>query len=132
MIVIILRLSFRDTTTEAEREEALTALRRTATMESTVFGVVGGDIGDPAEGFTHAYSAAITDFGALERYMYDPVHLTGDKVILPRLARLSGVRFSDDPDPAVAERVTGMYLEKRARHPEWARLLDAIPDTRLG
>ncbi|MFJ4771602.1 Dabb family protein [Streptomyces uncialis] len=101
-------------------------------MESTVFGVVGGDIGDPAEGFTHTYSAAVTDLGALERYMYDPVHLAGDGVILPRLSRLSAVRFSDDPDPALVERINELYLGKRAGHPEWVRLLDAIPDTRLG
>ncbi|MFI5943042.1 Dabb family protein [Streptomyces uncialis] len=132
MIVIILRFSFRDTTTEAEREEALTAMRRTATVESTVFGVVGRDIGDPAEGFTHTYSAAVTDFGALERYTYDPVHLAGDDVILPRLSRLSAVRFSDDPDPALVERINELHLEKRAKYPEWDRQLDAIPDTRRG
>ncbi|MGX2994406.1 Dabb family protein [Streptomyces sp. JNUCC 64] len=131
MIVHILRFSFRDGTTPAEREEVLAAMRRTAAVESTAFGAVGRDIGDPAEGFTHAYCVGIADLAALERYLHDPVHLRGDDVIIPRLARLASVRLSDDPDPELADRIAALHLAKRARYPEWARALDAIPDVRL-
>lgn len=131
MIVNILRFSFRDGTTDEEKDEVLAAMRRTASVESVAFSSVGQDLGDPADGYTHAYCAAVEDLAALERYMYDPVHLAGDHDILPRLARLSAVRLSDDPDPELNAKITAMHLRKVATYPEWGRLLDAIPDSRV-
>ncbi|MFD7552632.1 Dabb family protein [Streptomyces sp. NPDC059816] len=131
MIVNILRFSFRDDTTEAEREEVLAAMRRTSTSEWAEFGAVGRDVGDPAEGFTHTYLAGVRDLDALERYLYDPVHLRGDDVVIPRLARLVSLRLSDDPAPDLEERIAALHRGKRAKYPEWARQLDAIPDVRL-
>ncbi|NED11848.1 Dabb family protein [Streptomyces sp. SID9124] len=128
MIVNTLRFSFRDGTTEEEKAEVLAAMRRTSTVESATFGVVGQDLGDPAEGFTHTYCAGIADLAALERYLHDPVHLEGDFLILPRLARLSAVRFSDDMDPELGEKITALHLKKVAQYPEWGRLLDSIPN----
>ncbi|WP_405657320.1 hypothetical protein [Streptomyces sp. RK9] len=63
----------------------------------------------------------IEDLPALERYMYDPVHLAGDLEIIPHLARIAvGPDVSDDMDPALAGRLMAMHEEKAARHPEWA------------
>ncbi len=81
MIVNLLRFRFRDDVTDDEREAVLAAMRRTAGVESAAFGTVGRDLGDPADGFTHAYCVGIEDLAALERYMHDPVHLAGDDVI---------------------------------------------------
>ncbi|MFJ2515787.1 Dabb family protein [Streptomyces griseoviridis] len=131
MIVNTLRFSFRDGTTEEEKAEVLALMRRTSTVESAAFGVVGQDLGDPAEGFTHTYCAGVADLAALERYLHDPVHLAGDFTILPRLARLSAVRFSDDMDPGLGEKIMALHLEKVARYPQWGRLLDSIPDVRV-
>ncbi|MBE3013571.1 Dabb family protein [Microbispora sp. NEAU-D428] len=131
MIVNILRFNFRDGTTDEEKEEVLAAMRRTASVESVAFSSVGQDLGDPSDGYTHAYLAAVEDLAALERYMYDPVHLEGDPHILPRLARLSAVRLSDDLDPGLHEKITAMHLKKVATYPEWGRLLDAIPNDRV-
>ncbi|MDH6698885.1 Dabb family protein [Streptomyces griseoviridis] len=131
MIVNTLRFSFRDGTTEEEKAEVLALMRRTSTVESAAFGVVGQDLGDPAEGFTHTYCAGVADLAALERYLHDPVHLAGDSTILPRLARLSAVRFSDDMDPGLGEKIMALHLEKVARYPQWGRLLDSIPDVRV-
>ncbi|MFB9462135.1 Dabb family protein [Streptomyces cinereospinus] len=131
MIVNTLRFSFRDGTTEEEKAEVLAAMRRTSTVESAVFGVVGQDLGDPADGFTHTYCAGVADLAALERYLHDPVHLEGDSTILPRLARLSAVRFSDDMDPGLGEKIMALHLKKVAQYPEWGRLLDSIPDVHL-
>ncbi|MCC5575923.1 Dabb family protein [Microtetraspora sp. AC03309] len=128
MIVNILRFSFKSETTEEEKAEVLAAMRRTASVESVSFGIVGQDLGDPAEGYTHAYCAGVEDLAALERYMYDPVHLDGDPGILPHLARLSAVRLSDDTDPELAGKIMAMHLKKIATYPEWGRLLEAIPD----
>ena len=132
MIVIVQRFAFRDGVPEDERDEVVAAMRRTAGVGSVAFRTVGRDIGDPAEGFTHAYLAGITDLDALREYFYDPVHLAGDHYILPRLARLSSVRFTDDPDPDLTARIEALFREKVAAHPEWGVLLDAIPDVHLG
>ena len=131
MIVNLLRFAFRDETTASERDEVLVAMRRTAAVESAAFSTVGQDLGDPAEGYTHVYCAAVEDLAALERYMHDPVHLDGDFVIIPRLARLSAVRFSDDPDPELAQKIMALHLKKVAAYPEWGALLNTIPDVKV-
>jgi hypothetical protein len=130
VIVNILRFSFKDGTTEAEKEEVLAAMRRTASVESAAFGVVGQDIG-PDDGFTHTYCAAVTDLAALERYMHDPVHLKGDDTILPHIQRMTAVRFSDDMDPELAAKVGGVAAAKIAQYPEWGRQLESIPEGRF-
>ncbi|MFI2665237.1 Dabb family protein [Micromonospora carbonacea] len=131
MIVHILRFRFKDETTEAEQAEVLATLRRAASIDPVSFSTVGQDLGDPAEGYTHAYCVGIADLAALERYLHDPVHLAGDAVILPRLAALAGVRLSDDPDPDLGDKIMRMHLAKVAAYPDWARLLDAIPEGRF-
>ncbi|UGQ14870.1 Dabb family protein [Yinghuangia sp. ASG 101] len=128
VIVNVQRFAFKTETTDEERAEALAAWRRTGSVESVAFSTVGRDLGDEADGYTHAYCCGIKDLAALERYMHDPVHLAGDPVILPRLARLSAVRFSDDPAPDLAEAIAAIYLEKVRRYPEWEALLNAIPE----
>lgn len=121
MIVNVLRFAFRPEVTAAEREEVLALMRRTATVESVAFSTVGQDLGDPAEGYTHAYLAAVPDLAALERYMHDPVHVSGDERILGRLARLAAVRLSDDLDPELGRAVGAVHGRKVASYPEWGR-----------
>ncbi|WP_329030225.1 hypothetical protein [Streptomyces sp. NBC_01423] len=80
MIVNTLRFSFRDGTTEEEKVEVLAAMRRTSTVESAAFGVVGQDLGDPADGFTHTYSAGIADGVELPAVPRRHVTLEGEAV----------------------------------------------------
>ncbi|MEE1797443.1 Dabb family protein [Streptomyces sp. JV176] len=131
MIVNILRFSFKDGTTEDEKAAVLATMRRISTLESTSFGVVGQDLGDPAEGYTHTYCVGVEDLAALERYMNDRVLIEGDLGVFPHLQRLSPVRLSDDMDPGLAEKIMELHLARVARSPEWARLLDTIPDTSI-
>ncbi|MGC7094547.1 Dabb family protein [Amycolatopsis lurida] len=131
MIVNILRFSFKDGTSEESKETVLTAMRRTASVESVSFSTVGQDIGDPAEGFTHTYLAGIADLAALERYMHDPVHLAGDWEILPHIQRMSAVRCSDDLDPELSAKVMALHQAKVAKYPDWAQALDSIPEARI-
>jgi hypothetical protein len=127
MIVNLLRFRFRDDVTEGDREAVLEAMRRTAGVESAAFGTVGRDLGDPTEGYTHAYCVGVEDLAALERYLHDPVHLAGDDVILPSLARLSAVRFTDDADPATGAKIAALHRAKLAKYPQWERQVNAIP-----
>ncbi|GAA1667075.1 Dabb family protein [Kribbella sp. NPDC056951] len=120
MFVNVLRFRFKDGVTAAEQTEVLAVMRRTATLESTVVGVVGADLGDPADGFTHAYLAVIPDLEAFKRYTWDPVHLSGDDLIMDKLEKMSAVRISDD-DPAVGQAMYAEVAAKRAKFPEWSK-----------
>jgi hypothetical protein len=126
MIINLQRFSFKPGVTEEEKSEVLAAMRRTASVESTVFSTVGQDLGDSAEGFTHAYLTAIPDLDTLERYMHDPVHLKGDEYILPRLAKQSAVRLSDDPDPELLQKIHAIYARKVELYPAWGREVEAL------
>ncbi|MGW6282250.1 Dabb family protein [Kribbella sp. NPDC055071] len=125
MFVNVLRFRFKDTVTPAERDEVLAAMRRTASLESTAFGVVGADLGDPADGFTHAYLAALPDLEAFKRYTWDPVHLAGDELILDKLERMSAVRFGDD-DPEVGRAMYAEVAEKAVKYPAWSARVDEL------
>lgn len=123
MILNVLRLTLKDDTTDDERTDVLAALRRTAGLPWVSFSSVGPTFDDPV---SFGYVVAIADLDALERYMHDPVHLAGDEVILPRVARLSAVRFSDDDDPDIGAKVFALHQAKVAKYPEWGRLVDSI------
>lgn len=123
MILNVLRLTLKDDTTPEERNDVLAALRRTASLPWVSFSSVGPALDDPA---SFGYVVAIADLAALENYMHDPVHLAGDDVILPRIARLSAVRFSDDGDPDIGAKVYALHQAKVAKYPEWGRLVESI------
>jgi hypothetical protein len=124
VIVNVLRLTLKDDTTDEQRTEVLAALRRTAGLPWTSFSSVGPTFDDP---LSFGYVVGIKDLDALERYMHDPVHLAGDDVILPRVARLSAVRFSDDDDdPGIGAKVFALHQAKVAKYPEWGRLVESI------
>jgi hypothetical protein len=131
MIVNALRFRFRDDLTDDAREEALVAFRRTASLPAVSFSCVGQDLGNPADGFTHAYVVGIADLAALERYLSDPLHRAGDFVIVPRLARLARTALSDDLEPALGARIGEMFGRKMAADPEWRALFDLIPERSL-
>ncbi|MFD7159575.1 Dabb family protein [Kribbella sp. NPDC059898] len=126
MIVNLLRIRFKDGVTVAEQEEVLAVMRRTASLDSVAFGAVGKDFGNPADGFTHSYLAAIPDLDALERYMHDPVHLSGDDLILDKLEKMSAVRFTDDSDQELGQAVYEIAARKMRKYPDWARRIDEL------
>jgi hypothetical protein len=125
MILNVLRLTLKDDTTAEQRAAVLAALRRTAGLPWVAFSSVGPEFADPT-GVTFGYVVGIDGLADLEKYMHDPVYLAGDDVILPRVARLSAVRFSDDDDPDTAAKVFALHQAKVAKYPEWGRQLDSI------
>lgn len=122
VIVNVLRLTLKNDISDDERAEVLAALRRTASVESVSFSTVGEEFTDPS-GRTIGYVVGVADLEALQRYMHDPVHLAGDDVILPRVARVSSIRFADTP---IAEQVYALHEAKVANYPEWGRRLEEI------
>jgi hypothetical protein len=123
VILNVLRLTLKDDTTEEQRADVLAALRRTAGLPWVTFSSVGPTFDDP---LSFGYAVAIKDLEALEKYMHDPVHLAGDDLILPRVARLSAVRFADDDDPGVGAKVFALHQAKVAKYPDWGRLVESI------
>jgi hypothetical protein len=127
MIVHTLRFAFKDGTTEDQKAQVLALMRRTGAVESVSFATVGQNLGDPAEGLTHAYCVGIENLAALERYMHDPVHLAGDPEIIPHLAKISiGPDLSDDMAPELAGEIMALHERKAAMYPEWAAQLEPL------
>ncbi|GAA1605510.1 hypothetical protein GCM10009804_72140 [Kribbella hippodromi] len=126
MIVNLLRIKFKAGVSVAEQEEVLAVMRRTAGLEMVAFGAVGKDFGNPADGFTHSYLAALPDLEALRRYMHHPVHLEGDDLVLDKLERMSAVRFTDDGDAELGKAVYEIAAQKVAMYPEWGRRIDEL------
>ncbi|QIS10401.1 Dabb family protein [Nocardia arthritidis] len=132
MIVLIRRFRFRDELTEDEKAETLRLIRRTVTLGSARFGIVGQCLGDRTDGCTHAYSTGFDDLAALETYLYDPVHLAGDPDIVPHYAKLVlGPDVSDDPDPDLAAKIMAIHDRKLAAYPDYAELMAGIPEVRF-
>ncbi|PTL79781.1 stress protein [Vitiosangium sp. GDMCC 1.1324] len=131
MIINLLRFSFKEGVTEAEKRRALAAISRTAAVDSVSFSVIGQDLGDPTEGYTHSYCVGIPDLAALDRYLSEPVHREGDFVFAPVVAKLTRVALSDDTDPALSEKLMAIHARKMAADPEWANLLRAVPGMRI-
>ncbi|NRD67124.1 Dabb family protein [Corallococcus exiguus] len=131
MFINLLRFRFRDGVPEEKKARALEAISRTAKSEAVSFSVVGRDLGNPADGFTHASCVGIADLSALKRYFDDPLHRAGDLLFLPLVGRLWRMALTDDADPALGEKIQAMHAEKMAGDPEWAALLAAIPDLQL-
>ncbi|MDB5220605.1 MAG: hypothetical protein JWO86_8532 [Myxococcaceae bacterium] len=109
----------------------LAAFRRTAALDSVSFSCVGQDLGNPKDGFTHAYVVGIADLAALDRYLSDPIHRAGDFVIVPHLARLARTALSDDLDPALGAKVGVLWTRRVAADKEWLGLFDRIAQLSL-
>jgi hypothetical protein len=132
MFVHQFRFSFKDESTEEQRAEVLAVLRKIASADSVSFSAVGQNLGDPAEGLTHAYCAGFEDLAAFERYLYDPAHLEGDPHIVPHFKKLAiGPELSDDMDPDLSEKIAAMHQRKMTKYPEWGGLMATVPELRF-
>jgi hypothetical protein len=131
MIISAQRFRFKPDVSDEQKSRAIAAITAVSQVASVSFAVVGQDLGDPADGFTHGYLVAIADLPALERYFDDPVHAAGDRAFLPLVEKLSGTGISDDLDPDLRAKVVALHSQRIARDPEYAELLGAIPESAL-
>lgn len=132
MIVHSIRFSFKEGVRDDDKAKALAAITRTSRLPSVSFSCVGQDLFAQASGYAHAYVVAIKDLDALDRYMNDPLHMEGDFVFAPLVAKLAIFDMSDDGDPDLGAEVMAMHERKVAANPDWAQLFGAIPDVRIG
>lgn len=131
MIINMLRFAFRAGIDPKERDRALVAIVQTARLKPVAFSCVGQDLGDPADGFSHAYLVAIPDLAALHRYLSDPLHRQGDFIFLPTLQKLSRAAMSDDGNPDLGARVGELVQQNLGSDAEWRALFAKIPELRL-
>jgi Stress responsive A/B Barrel Domain len=129
MIVHLIRFGFRDETTEEQKAEVLAVLERRSAIESVLFATVGLSLANIDEGLTHAYLVCVEDLAALERYLHDPVHLAGDPQIVPHFAKVAaGPDISDELDLGLREEIKALHEAKLAKYPDFAELLDTVPE----
>jgi len=129
MIIHLIRFGFRDETTEEQKAEVLAVLERRSDIESVLFATVGLSLATVDEGLTHAYLVCVEDLAALERYLHDPVHLAGDPQIVPHFAKVAaGPDISDQLDLGLREEIKALHEAKLAKYPDFAELLDTVPE----
>ncbi len=127
IIVSAQRFRFKADVTEEQKSHAIAAITAVSRLESVAFAVVGQDLGDPDEGFTHGYLVGIPDLDALEQYFRDPVHAAGDRVFFPLLEKVTGIGISDDTDPDLRDRVVALAHRPRIqRDPEYAECCSTL------
>ena len=131
MIISAQRFSFKPGVGDEDKSRALAAVAALAGAEPVTFAFVGQDLGDPADGFTHGFSIGLADLDALKRYFDDPLHAAADRALLPLLKKTVGTGISDDDDPALRAKVVALHQRRVQRDPEYAALLNAIPETAL-
>lgn len=131
MIVSAQRFRFKPEVTAEQKARAIAAITAVSEVESVAFAVVGQDLGDPDDGYTHGYLVGIPDLQALERYFRDPVHAAGDRAFLPLVEKVTGIGVSDDMDHELRQKVVALHTARVLRDPEYAELLSAIPQSAL-
>ena len=132
MIVHIMRFSFRPDTSEEARGSALAAFETLAASEATEFSIVGNDIGDPSDGYTHAACVAVRDLERLRAYMFTPLHRAADLAILPHIQKLTGFDFATEATPDLGDKVRALHQERVESSDYLGPLLEAIPELNLG
>jgi ketosteroid isomerase-like protein len=125
MIVHVLRFSFKEATNDADLAAIEAALGRLATSEAAAFAQIGQDLSDSE--YTLTYCVGFENLATLERYMlHEPAHTVAVRAILPHVAKLAAVDFSDDPDPGLAAKIGALHQRRLDSDPEFAELMNSI------
>ncbi|MFD5445744.1 Dabb family protein [Streptomyces tendae] len=105
-------------------EDTLEHLRRLGRELSVVRSfVVGQDIGGEFDyGATYVLES-VDDYHA---YMYAPLHRATDDVGMPLIERMTSFDITDDPDPAVGERIQEIHRARYAGDPALKNMIDQI------
>jgi hypothetical protein len=99
-----------------EVEAGLERLRRMGReIEVVQSWCVGRDIGGE---FEYGAMYALPDIQAYETYMNAPVHLETDAAGLPLVANFVSLDLTDDPDPAIADKIAQVHATRYTNRPE--------------
>lgn len=102
---------------EASLERLRTLGRELDVVESWV---VGRDFGGE---FDYGALYALPDIEAYRTYMYAPLHLETDAAGLPLVNNFVSQDLTDDPDPAIGDKIAEVHRDRFADHPEILELV---------
>jgi Stress responsive A/B Barrel Domain len=102
---------------EANLERLRTLGRELDVVESWV---VGRDFGGE---FEYGALYALPDIDAYRTYMYAPLHLETDAAGLPLVNNFVSQDLTDDPDPAIGDKIAQVHHDRFADHPEVLELV---------
>jgi hypothetical protein len=129
VIVHVLKLAFKDGTSEDDMAASLAAFERMTKLESVIFGVAGQYISAEKDHLTHAMCFAIEDLESLEHeYMKDPIHRESDFIVHPHVEKLEVFDLSDDSNPELGALIRGVHERRYENDAELAALIRNIPD----
>jgi hypothetical protein len=110
------RLTFKPEVPAAEREDGLERLRRMGReIEVVQSWCVGRDVGGE---FEYGAIYALADITDYETYMNAPVHLETDAAGLPLVSNFVSLDITDDPDPAIADKIAQVHATRFQNRPE--------------
>lgn len=121
MIFHTVRFSFREDADPAAVERTLDALRRLGReLPGVTSFVVGRDVGGR---FDQSATFVLPDVRAYRTYMYAPLHRRIDDMGMPLLSEMESFDITDDPDPAITDRLRRIHEERYAGDPELVEMI---------
>ena len=124
MIYHSVRMTFKPDVPPAEVEDGLERLRRMGREIDVVQSwCVGRGVGGE---FEYGAMYALSDIQAYETYMNAPVHLETDAAGLPLVANFVSLDLTDDPDPAIGDKIAQVHATRFANRPEILGLVEDL------
>ena len=121
MIYHINRFAIKPDAPADQVELAMQYLRRVGEELDVVQSyVVGQDLGGEY-GVGAMY--VLKDIDAYRTYMYDPIHEQTDNAGLPIVSNQESYDITDDPDPAIGEKMAQVHRDRFAERPHLRQLI---------
>lgn len=121
MIYHINRFAIKKDAPEDQPEAAMQYLRRIGEeLDVVEFYCVGRDLGGE---FDVGAMYALTDIDAYRVYMFAPIHEQTDNAGLPIVANQVSYDITDDPDPAIADKMAQVHRDRFAERPHLRELI---------
>lgn len=117
MLVHVLRFKFKDSVSEADKTTQLAALQTLADVPSVAFSVIGQDLGDGSEDYTHAFSAGWENIEGMVEYLDNPAHPGVVSEFMTYIEKITFVDFSNDLSQELKDKMNKLR-EERAHKPD--------------
>jgi hypothetical protein len=130
MIHHVLRFKWHEGVAQDQIDEALRLLRELAEVDDSIVGsMVGQDIGDPADGYTHGLCYTLRDDG-YRSYMNSPHHRKVDDFVLPLSEKIASYELTDNMDPDMRSKMVAIQSQRNASDPGIVDLQSGVKELR--
>jgi hypothetical protein len=121
MIYHINRFAIKKDAPKDQLDAAIEYLRRIGRELDVVdFYCVGRDLGGE---FDLGAMYALKDIDAYRTYMFSPIHEQTDNAGLPIVANQASYDITDDPDPAITDKMAQVHRDRFAERPHLRELI---------